>query len=506
MPFPRASGLLLHPTSFPSQFGIGDLGQEAYKFVDFMAKSGQQLWQVLPLGPTGFGNSPYMCYSAMAGNPLLISLEQLQEQQLLQAKDLKLGMGFRSETIAYEQVIPIKLGLLRLAYQNFKSGAVPGLHQAFREFCQARSHWLEDFALFMALKDAHWGAAWNTWPKDIAQRQPAAMILWQQKLQADIEMQKFWQFLFLQQWSNLKQYANQKGIQIIGDIPIYVAHNSADVWANPDQFHLNPETGEPALMAGVPPDYFSETGQLWGNPIYQWERMQAQGFKWWIQRFRTMLDYVDLIRVDHFRGFRAYWQVKYGETTAMNGEWVEAPGDEVFEALRQELGTLPILAEDLGVITPDVEALRDKFDFPGMKILHFAFGSGPDNPYLPFNCTQNCLVYTGTHDNNTTVGWFQSMPEEVRIFVEGYLGGFSDHGIHWDLTRLALSSVANQVIIPVQDLLGLGSEARMNLPSTSGGNWAWRYQPEALTDEIGEHLRQLTDTYGRAPVKHEEHW
>lgn len=505
MPFSRASGLLLHPTSFPGRFGVGDLGPEAYRFVDFMAKSGQQLWQVLPLGPTGFGNSPYMCYSAMAGNPLLISLEQLQEQELLQEEDLELGVGFRPETIAYEQVLPMKLGLLRLAYDNFKAGVFPELAVAFREFCQTRV-WLEDLALFMALKDAHWGAAWNTWPQEIAQRQPAAMAHWRQKLQSDVEMHKFWQFQFFQQWSNLKQYANDNGIQIIGDIPIYVAHNSADVWANPDQFFLDPETLEPALMAGVPPDYFSETGQLWGNPIYQWERMKHQGFKWWIQRFRTMLDYVDLIRVDHFRGFRAFWQVRQGETTAMNGEWIKAPGDELFEALREELGKLPILAEDLGIITPDVEELRDKFEFPGMKILHFAFGSGPGNPYLPFNHVQNCLVYTGTHDNNTTVGWFQDMPEHERVFVEGYMGGLSEEGIHWDLIRLALSSVANQVIIPVQDLLGLGTEARMNLPSTSGGNWAWRYRSGGLTDAIAERLLQLTDTYGRAPVKTEDSW
>jgi 4-alpha-glucanotransferase len=504
MPFPRASGLLLHPTSFPSRFGIGDLGSEARLFVDFMAKSGQQLWQVLPLGPTGFGNSPYMCYSAMAGNPLLISLELLQEQKLLQAEDLVLGVGFRPETIAYEQVTPLKLGLLQRAHQNFNSGEFRELQLAFRNFCQSRAVWLDDFALFMALKDAHGGKAWNTWSPEIAQRQPNAISHWRQQLQAEIEMHQFWQFQFFQQWSSLKTYANAQGIQIIGDIPIYVAHNSADVWANPDQFYLDPDTGEPALMAGVPPDYFSETGQLWGNPIYHWERMQAQGFQWWIQRFQTMLDYVDLIRVDHFRGFQAFWQVKQGETTAIYGKWVIAPGDELFETLRQKLGKLPILAEDLGVITPEVEALRDKFEFPGMKILHFAFGSGSENPYLPYNHSQNCLVYTGTHDNNTTVGWFESLSEQDRILVGDYMGGCSDKGIHWDLIRLALSSVANQVIIPVQDLLGLGSEARMNFPSTTGGNWAWRYTAGVLTEEIGDRLRQLTATYGRASIKQDK--
>ncbi|NJK41699.1 MAG: 4-alpha-glucanotransferase [Acaryochloridaceae cyanobacterium SU_2_1] len=498
MPFPRASGLLLHPTSFPSPFGIGDFGQEAYNFVDFLAKTDQQLWQILPLGPTGFGNSPYMSYSAMAGNPLLISPELLQAQQLLQPEDLELGIGFRPETVAYDELSPVKLACLQRAYHNFKTGAFPELEQAFSHFCHSR-HWLEDYAFFMALKDAHRGSAWNTWPTEIAQRQATTLEQWRQKLSVTIDCHKFWQFQFFQQWSALKTYANQKGIQIIGDIPIYVAHNSADVWANPDQFYLDPKTGEPALMAGVPPDYFSDTGQLWGNPIYNWDQMKAQGFQWWIQRFQTMLEYVDLIRVDHFRGFEAFWQVKQGETTAMNGEWVKAPGDDFFETLRQQLGKLPILAEDLGVITPEVEALRDKFDFPGMKILHFAFGSGPDNPYLPFNYLPNCLVYTGTHDNNTTWGWWQELPEAQRQFLQGYLGQHSDQGIHWDLIRLALSSVANQVIIPVQDLLGLGCEARMNLPSSSGGNWAWRYASGALTDEIGDSLQQLTNLYGRSP-------
>lgn len=326
MPFPRTSGLLLHPTSFPSPFGIGDFGPEAYRFIDFLAQTGQQLWQVLPLGPTGFGNSPYMSYSAMAGNELLISLELLQTQQLLQPEDLEPSLGFRPETVAYDQLTPIKLAYLQQAYHTFKTGPFPDLELAFSAFCQSRS-WLEDYALFMALKDAHGGSAWNRWAPDIAHRQPSALEHWRQKLAVAIDSYKFWQFQFFQQWSALKAYANQKGIQIIGDIPIYVAHNSADVWANPDQFCLDPSTGEPALMAGVPPDYFSDTGQLWGNPIYNWQRMQAQGFPWWIQRFRTMLEYVDLIRVDHFRGFEAFWQVKQGETTAINGQWVKAPGD-----------------------------------------------------------------------------------------------------------------------------------------------------------------------------------
>lgn len=500
MPFPRTSGLLLHPTSLPSSFGIGDLGQAAQQFVGFLHQSGQRLWQVLPLGPTGFGNSPYMCYSAMAGNPLLISLETLVEQELLTEKDLEVGLGFRPEIVPYNQVASTKIPRLVKAWKTFTTETTTetteDLQQEFEAFCQSRAHWLNDYALFMALKDAHGGAAWNTWERNIAQRHPEALNRWQQQLEAEIEQHKFWQFLFFQQWSELKTYANQKGVQIIGDIPIYVAHNSADVWANPDQFYLS-DSGEPAWMAGVPPDYFSATGQLWGNPIYNWDHMQEQGFQWWIHRFRTMLDYVDLIRVDHFRGFRAYWQVKQGETTAINGEWVEAPGDQLFETLRDELGHLPILAEDLGVITPDVEELRDKFEFPGMKILQFAFGSGPGNPYLPYNCPRNCLVYTGTHDNNTTVGWFKTLPDHEKQVVSAYVGGISPEGIHWDLIRLALSSVANQVIIPVQDLLGLGCEARMNLPSTAEGNWAWRYGDGDLTEAIADRLKQLTTLYGR---------
>ncbi len=497
MPFPRASGLLLHPTSLPGPMGIGDLGQAAYDFVDFMHQSGQRLWQVLPLGPTAFGHSPYMSYSAMAGNALLISLDRLQEQGLLQLSDLEVGMGFRPGTVSYELVDTIKLPLLVKAFQNFRRLASPKIQQEFLDFCQTRTHWLDDYALFMALKTAHRGTAWNTWEPGLMRRQPEALQQWKGKLAKEIELHKFLQFEFFQQWSSLRQYANERSIQIIGDIPIYVAHNSADVWSNPEQFHLDPQTGEPALMAGVPPDYFSETGQLWGNPIYRWDRMQADGFQWWLQRFRTMLDYVDLIRVDHFRGFESYWQVKQGEMTAINGEWIPAPGVQLFEALNNELGRLPILAEDLGIITPEVEALRDKFGFPGMKILHFAFGSGAGNPYLPHSCPQNCLMYTGTHDNNTTAGWFSAISSEEQQIVSDYIGGLSEDGIHWDLIRLALRSVVNQVIIPVQDLLGLGSDARMNLPSTAGGNWVWRYDTHDLTDEIRDRLLHLTQIYNR---------
>ncbi|MCG8368561.1 MAG: 4-alpha-glucanotransferase, partial [Pseudanabaenales cyanobacterium] len=337
---------------------------------------------------------------------------------------------------------------------------------------------------------------------EIAHREPGAMGRWRLRLASTISFEKYLQFEFFRQWSNLKQYANDRGIQIVGDMPIYVAHDSVDVWGFPANFMVDEETLEPALMAGVPPDYFSETGQLWGNPIYNWDELKKRGFRWWLQRLKTLLDYVDLIRIDHFRGFQAYWAIEAGETTAMIGEWIEAPGEEFFKTVRQELGSLPILAEDLGVITPEVEELRDKFNFPGMKILQFAFGSDRHNPYLPFNYLPNCLVYTGTHDNDTTIGWFEKASDYERGRLLTYLGCISPEGIHWDMIRLALSSVANQAIIPLQDILGLGSKARMNCPGKPDGNWTWRYQAEDLHQENRDRLRNLTMLYSRAPA----HW
>ncbi len=500
MPFPRSTGILLHPTSFPSRFGIGDLGLEAYRFVDFLAQSAQQLWQVLPVGPTGYGNSPYMSYSAMAGNPLIISPDKLREQGLLAEEDNAELPTFPVEKVDFEQVVQTKIPLLKKAYENFKAKAAPVEQKEFAGFCETKAYWLDDYALFMALKDALEGASWHTWEPEIARRQPEALNHWRQRLAAEISYHKYVQFEFFRQWSELKQYANMRGIQIIGDIPIYVAHDSADVWAHREIFCLDENTGEAALMAGVPPDYFSATGQLWGNPVYNWDKLQQVEFKWWVQRFQAMLDYVDIIRIDHFRGFQAYWAVKLGETTAINGQWVEAPGFALFQVLNEKLGKLPVLAEDLGVITPEVEALRDRFEFPGMKILQFAFGSGSGNPYLPFIYPHNCVVYTGTHDNDTTVGWFNQLSNHEKEDVLRYLGCTSPEGIHWDLIRLALSSVANQAIIPLQDVLGLGTEARMNVPSKPVGNWEWRYQADTLTQEVGERLKTLTETYGRAPI------
>ncbi|MFE1745706.1 4-alpha-glucanotransferase [Coleofasciculus sp. H7-2] len=503
MPFPRSSGLLLHPTCFPSRFGIGDLGLEAYRFIEFLVESSQQFWQVLPLGPTGYGNSPYMCYSALAGNPLLISPEKLRDEGLLTDDDFSGLPEFPLDRVDFERAIQTKMPLLAKACENFKAKASPLQQQEFASFCKA-ADWLDDYALFMALREAHGHASWYTWEPEIAKRQPEALEQWRQRLNDEIYYHKYLQFEFFRQWTQLKSYANLGGIEIIGDIPIYVAHDSADVWSHPDIFCLDEQTGEPALMAGVPPDYFSATGQLWGNPVYNWEKLQQQNFKWWIQRFESLLDYIDIIRIDHFRGFQAYWAVKQGETTAMNGEWIEAPGEAFFKLLNDKLGKLPILAEDLGVITPEVEALRDKFGFPGMKILQFAFGSDSGNGFLPFNYPRNCVVYTGTHDNDTTVGWFYQLSDYEREKLLRYVGCISSEGIHWDAIRLAMGSVANQAIIPFQDLLGLGNDARMNFPGKAEGNWEWRYRSEAVNKEIGFRLKTLTETFGRAPIKNQD--
>lgn len=498
MPFPRASGILLHPTSLPGRFGMGDLGPEAYGFVDFLADTRQRLWQVLPLGPTGHGNSPYLSYSSMAGNPLLLSLEKLCEDNLLFPDELGELGDLPTDQVAFDRVIPAKMRLLERAARRFQDSAIAEHQAAFAEFCQRCHFWVDEYAFYMALKNAHGGLSWTDWDQDIARRKPNAMAQWREKLASDIFCHKFLQFEFHCQWSALKQYANQREIQIVGDIPIYVAHDSVDVWAFPHNFMIDPDTLAPSEMAGVPPDYFSETGQLWGNPTYNWKELQQRDFHWWLQRLTAILDYVDLIRVDHFRGFQAYWAVPEGETTAMNGDWVEAPGAELFETIGQKLGSLPILAEDLGVITPEVEALRDQFEFPGMKILHFAFGSDNNNPYLPANYTHNCLVYTGTHDNDTTVGWFNKLSDYERDRLILYLGCLSTEGIHWDLIRLALLSVANQAIIPLQDVLGLDSHARMNSPGVADGNWGWRYQAEDLTDQVRYRLRSLTELANRA--------
>ena len=498
----RASGILVHPTSLPSKYGIGDLGKEAYNLIDFLSESLQQVWQILPIGPTGFGNSPYLSYSALAGNPLLISLETLVENELLSQADLDSLPEYPLDRVDFDLVIATKIPLLQKASQNFQAKANKKQQQEFQQFCSSHSYWLDDYALFMAIKEHLESASWHTWDEDIVKRTPEAIAKWSDLLSAEIYFQKFIQFEFFSQWKSLKKYANKLGIKIFGDIPIYVAHDSVDVWANQELFCLDPKTGEAASMAGVPPDYFSATGQLWGNPVYDWKKLEATNFEWWVKRIEGMLDYVDIMRIDHFRAFEAYWAVPQGEETAMNGEWVEAPGEAFFNVLKADLGELPIVAEDLGVITPEVEALRDKFAFPGMKILHFAFDSDRANPFLPFNYhNRNCVVYTGTHDNNTTIGWFEARSPEDNERVIDYLGCICPEGIHWSMIRLAMGSVANLSIYPIQDIFGLGANAKMNLPGTVEDNWTWRYRSEALCQEFSDRLKHLTYLYGRQPIE-----
>jgi 4-alpha-glucanotransferase len=500
--FQRASGILLHPTSLPSRFGIGDLGQAAYEFVDFLEKSGQRLWQVLPLGPTGYEHSPYtMNFSAFAGNPLLISLEALAAEGLLGADILTPLAGGDSSRVDFNQVIPHKTHFLGLAFDRFRQSLASEPNPEFEQFCQEQAWWLEDYVRFMAFLEANHGKPWSQWEPALARRNPNAIAAQSQAVWDRILYHQFLQFKFFEQWAKLRAYANSKQILIVGDVSIYVCHNSADVWANPEIFKLDPDTLEPAYMAGVPPDYFSATGQLWGNPVYDWDKLQRLNFAWWVARFTATLQYVDIVRIDHFRGFEAYWQVPAGETTAMNGEWVKAPGVEFFETLNQALGGLPVMAEDLGIITPEVEDLRDRFDFPGMRILQFAFGGDASNLYLPHNYVHNCVVYPGTHDNDTAIGWWRQASAAEKQQVAEYLG--YDHPdqigeIHWELMRLALSSVADLAILPLQDLLGLGSEARMNDPSINEGQWRWRYpDPAMLSDDLSVRLLTLTHTYRR---------
>ncbi len=498
MRFPRASGILLHPTSLPGRYGIGDLGDEAYRFVDFLAGAKQRLWQVLPLGPTGYGDSPYQCFSAFAGNPLLIHFDQLVAEGLLTADDVRDTPRFPAERVAYGEVIPYKLNLLHRAARRFQAGGDEPLAATFDVFCRDNAGWLDDFALFMALKDAHGGGVWNTWPTDIAARRPEAIRHWNEKLATLVFTHKFLQFLFFRQWTAVKRYANDRDIRIIGDIPIFVAYDSADVWSHLDLFFLD-EHGQPTVVAGVPPDMFTETGQLWGNPLYRWEVLARQDYAWWIERFRAAFAQVDIVRLDHFIGFTRYWEVPAGEPTAMNGRWVPGPGAALFHAVERALGKLPIIAEDLGVVTPAVEALRDQFEFPGMKTAQFAF-TGPDNLFLPHNYTPNCVVYTGTHDNDTSLGWFKSAPSEERSFAQRYLAR-SGEDFAWDLIRTAMSSVADTVVIPLQDVLDLGSEARMNFPGRPSGNWSWRFTPAMLAEAHRDRLREMVEVYGREPIE-----
>jgi len=508
MTFARASGILLHPTSLLGPHGIGDLGDEAYRFADFLGASGQSLWQVLPLGPTGYGDSPYACYSAFAGNTLLVNPELLLKENLISKTDLTALPRLSEGTVDFAAAHQRKDAILAKAFANYQRSTDTEFRSEFETFAEQNAAWLDDYALFRALKTAHDGKPWYEWDRALVTRVPADLARTRTELHEQIEEQKFSQFIFFQQWSALKTYCNRRGIQIIGDIPIFVAHDSADVWTHPDQFKLNGD-GSPIVVAGVPPDYFSKTGQYWGNPLFKWNQMQVDGFQWWIERVRAALETVDIARIDHFRGFAACWEIPGGDKTAERGRWVEAPGRELFTAIRDALGELPIIAEDLGVITPDVEKLRDDFGFPGMRILQFAFSSDATNIDLPHNYHQNVVVYTGTHDNDTTAGWFNSVAGEgstrtakqiecERQFCIKYLKTRGEE-IHWDFIRAVFASVANTAIVPMQDVLGLGNEARMNLPNSTTGNWLWRLGEHTLSDDLSARLRDLSDLYGRLP-------
>jgi 4-alpha-glucanotransferase len=506
MEFPRASGILLHPTSLPSPYGIGDLGPEAYAFADFLLKAGQTLWQMLPLGPTGVGYSPYACFSAFAGNTLLISPEQLVDDGLLTGEDLASLTSLAGDQVDFEMARTAKDECLKKAFRRYQSFAETSLRKQLESFIAINDYWLDDYALFRALKMRNDGAPWNEWDSLLAKREPAALARAREDLREQVEEEKFFQFLFFKQWFALKTCCNERGISLIGDIPIFVAHDSAEVWINAEQFKLN-DDGLPLVVAGVPPDYFSATGQFWGNPIYDWGRMSADGFKWWIRRIRAALRMFDMVRIDHFRGFAACWEIPAGERTAENGTWVEAPGRDLFTRANEALGELPIIAEDLGVITPDVEQLRDEFGFSGMRVLQFAFSSDTKNIHLPHNYSSNLVAYTGTHDNDTATGWFNSAVTEgagrtakeiqaERDFCLEYLNTDGAE-LHWDFIRAVWASVANIAIVPLQDLLGLGSEARMNVPNSNAGNWKWRFKQGALTNEVARTLRDLTESFSR---------
>lgn len=507
MKLPRSSGILLHPTSFPGRYGVGELGASAYAFLDWLHEAGQQWWQVLPLGPTGYGDSPYQSFSAFAGNPYLISFDDLQKEGLLTANDLADTPDFPPGKVDYGWIYIWKFQKLQAAYGNFKKGDFASLKAEFETFKGQEASWLEDYALFTALKDENKGLPWNEWDLPIRRREADAMEAAKVRLSDDIQRISFYQFLFFRAWNQVRAYAHSKGIQIIGDIPIFVAMDSADAWANPDQFYFD-DLGQPTVVAGVPPDYFSETGQLWGNPLYRWDVMQERKFDWWIERIKGCLKLYDLVRIDHFRGFEAYWEIQYPAENAINGEWVKAPGQELFQTIRDALGEIPIIAEDLGVITPEVEDLRDSFGFPGMAILQFAFGGGDwsSNAFLPENLKENQIVYSGTHDNDTTRGWFVTAKEDEKSHLNQVAGTeVTEDRVAWILTEMAWRSRAKVAIVPLQDVLNLGTDARMNLPgSLSDKNWSWRYTQGTLSPFTAKRIKALTQDAGRyvqPPVK-----
>jgi 4-alpha-glucanotransferase len=499
-PFPpdyRASGVLLHVTSLPSAYGIGDVGPAARAWVDWLHGAGQSWWQALPLGPTGYGNSPYQALSSFAGNALVVSPDDLIADGLLRASDAA-SQAFATKVVDYDAVIPFKHGLLETAWRNFRAGARPDLRPAYEQFCTEQAHWLDDYALFRALKARYQGAHYLEWPAELVQRRPTALAQARRELANGIDLARFAQFILFRQGERLKEHAHAKGVRLIGDLPFFVSPDSSDVWANPELFLLD-EQHRPRWVAGVPPDYFSTRGQLWGNPVYNWDALGRTGYGWCIDRFRAQLSHVDAIRLDHFRGFAAAWHVPAGAPTAQTGEWIPGPGAAFFSAVQRELGTLPFIAEDLGVITRDVTALRDKFQLPGMRVLQFAFDGRSDNPYLPPNYVPNTVVYTGTHDNNTTRGWFEELPQDQQQKLWQYLerpGGRSDEAAG-ALLGLAWSSAAALAMAPLQDLCNLGSEARMNVPGRADGNWRWRCTDDLLSTSVFQGLRDLTNRSNR---------
>jgi 4-alpha-glucanotransferase len=502
--FPRCSGVLLHPTSLPSRYGIGDLGESAYRFVDWLQSAGQSVWQILPLGSTSYADSPYQTLSAFAGNPNLISLDKLVEDGWLDSGDLHNTPDFPHEHVDFGWIIGWHDEKLSKAYMGFKERANTNAKKAFESWCADNATWLEDFALFIALKKAHNGRPWVEWAEGLALYQADALANARVDHADSINEQRFRQWIFFQQWYALKYYANQRGVRFFGDIPIFVAHDSSDVWGNQEDYYLDSK-GVPTVIAGVPPDYFSPTGQRWGNPLYRWDVMKAKQYAWWIARFKAILSVVDYIRVDHFRGFEAYWEIPGTEETAINGTWVPGPSHDLFQVVKSALGELPIIAEDLGVITEGVEKLRDDFGLPGMKVLQFAW-SDPTNAFLPHNHPVNCVVYTGTHDNNTTLGWWHTeTADNDRRFLSEYLAR-NVQEINWDLIRLAMGSAAHTAIFPLQDLLSAGSLARMNTPGKQGGNWSWRFQMHELTDDIKNRLSYLTWLYQRKPDQQEKQY
>lgn len=500
MLFPRSSGVLLHPTSLPGRYGIGDLGEYAYRFVDYLQSAGQTIWQVLPLGPTSYGDSPYQCLSAFAGNPNLISLDKLVGDGWLTDEDLMGVPDFPRNRVDYGPVIDYHNQKLALAYTRFAGDTTnESQRAAFEAWCAKNAHWLDDFALFVALKNENGLLPWTEWPEDVSLRDPGALAAAQIRLKIQIEDVRFRQWVFFTQWHALKDYANGREIRMVGDLPIFVAHDSSDVWANRGDYFLD-ERGNPTYVAGVPPDYFSATGQRWGNPLYRWDVMKARGYSWWISRFSAILSLVDLVRIDHFRAFEDYWEIPAGEPTAVNGVWRKGPNIDFFNVLRERLGALPIIAEDLGMITPAVEKLRDDLNLPGMKIIQFGW-SDPDNEFLPHNyVTTNCVVYTGTHDNNTVVGWFNGEGSEgERNYFQAYV---DRHVIepHWDMIRLGMASVGHTFVAPLQDIFGLGRETRMNTPGVESGNWGWRFTDEWFyRTEPRDRLAHLTHLYSRWP-------